>query len=677
MTEKFIYLIHSKQIISYSLFSKNIKIDEQTNIIDINNGNEIMKLSNIPINDTIKLYNYRLEKELIYNNSISLRNFGYLKIIIGLNLTILEEFITTGKSIPSRTILFKLLRKNKNLENYYRDSVKFIDNYKTKYNVSNMRYRNILIDRLITTENKEYTASNILKNNIYKYNNLYIDIELERFYLETDDINTNITIKGSILNTEKNCGKRFCLLHLLKLNNLKKDTTIDKYLYSKGTIIFTTNINKWKEEIKINYKNAIYICISNKLHFEKYTYHDLINADIVLVNYNFLLNSVFRNILLLYQNNNQSIEEIIETIILEYNRKTNLEYENKALLFLIQWKRMIIDEYDLLQTYNEYPYISSILKYTNSNYKWMIGNYMNITNNNILDMSKYIIDGEINTNLLSNNLFRERVFNILFENIKTFLSKPNIREYKINIKSNITENNENNIENNIDHNVKNLQHINSCLSKLKRNYCNNNTISNYLDNSNHYLININLTKLDDCPICLNKIDENNTGVLICGHIYCYTCVNNVPKCPNCRKFVNYKDIFSINNNLTNQVLSNRYGNKFNYFITHNTNISSKIIIFSELYNTVNIITNILQFMGYNVNNNLKKTYIMDNSNIFFIYSNQDFEITNWKQIDKIILWDNTLDSSSLEAFKEKNIYKNLLGLDKKKEIHIEYYQSIP
>lgn len=57
-----------------------------------------------------------------------------------------------------------------------------------------------------------------------------------------------------------------------------------------------------------------------------------------------------------------------------------------------------------------------------------------------------------------------------------------------------------------------------------------------------------------------------------------------------------------------------------------------------MYNTVDIISNILQHLGYNVYNNLKKKTIPETSNIYFIYTFNEYEITNWCQINKIILW---------------------------------------
>ena len=93
MSNKWFYFIHTKQIISFELFSKSLKINPKNicEVIDKKN-NEIIKLTNIPTGND-NLYTHRIEKELIYNKEWTSKEYGYLKCIIGVNTTLLEKYI--------------------------------------------------------------------------------------------------------------------------------------------------------------------------------------------------------------------------------------------------------------------------------------------------------------------------------------------------------------------------------------------------------------------------------------------------------------------------------------------------------------------------------------------------------------------------------------------------------
>ena len=56
------------------------------------------------------------------------------------------------------------------------------------------------------------------------------------------------------------------------------------------------------------------------------------------------------------------------------------------------------------------------------------------------------------------------------------------------------------------------------------------------------------TEDDDlCGICLTEIEDNDTGVTQCGHIFCYECLklwtNKKNNCPYCKKVLDENDVY--------------------------------------------------------------------------------------------------------------------------------------
>ncbi len=657
MSDKWFFFIHTKQIISYELFSKTLKLNPKniSQVIDKKNK-EIIKLTNIPIDNNDNLYNYRIEKELIYNKEWTSKEYGYLKCIIGINTTLLEKYIKKGNLIPSRSLLFKLIRKNNNkIINRTLDKINFsID---STIRASNLSFQNKTIEKLLELEdnlklnnrNREY----ILNKNIKKYGNIFFDTKLERFFLDINSIKTEIEYLGNVLNIEKKCGRKFCLLKLITMEKTRfsKNINNDKY-YSKASLIFTNDANKWKDEIKKWTPELNYICFYNKSHFEKYTYLDLINVDIVIVSYNFITNT-YMNIFSEYLQNNQTITEAIDTIKMENCRRHYLLQEQKTLISILKWNRIILDNFD---EYLDKDTISSIVLTTYSNYRWLLCNFNDITDTKCLHkISKFIIkDFEFNNNILESNIYK-RIINIKYKDIKQFLSKPRIFEKVIHIDENSNK---------------------SQLLKYKKNYLSKNDISNFLSGqSKKFISSVDINNIDNCCICMLPIKDNNIGLLKCGHIFCYSCVHTQSKCPTCRCNLDDGDIVNVEttHSFSSENISNEYGNKVAYLLNHLASYS-KMIIYSDKKDTVEIVSNLLEYKGYNVSTNLKKKYLSNNNNIYFIYTFFDYYIQNWDNITKVIIWDLKLSNSGLDIFNERNIYRNLLGLDSNKKITIEYYK---
>jgi hypothetical protein len=94
----------------------------------------------------------------------------------------------------------------------------------------------------------------------------------------------------------------------------------------------------------------------------------------------------------------------------------------------------------------------------------------------------------------------------------------------------------------------------------------------------------------ECPICLDKIKEEDLGITFCGHIYCYTCISTIikeaktsgmsSKCPNCNSALQLDKIFLISETKSSEV--NNLGTKLAWIINYIKQTPNKYrIIFSQ------------------------------------------------------------------------------------------------
>lgn len=94
----------------------------------------------------------------------------------------------------------------------------------------------------------------------------------------------------------------------------------------------------------------------------------------------------------------------------------------------------------------------------------------------------------------------------------------------------------------------------------------------------------------ECPICLDKIKEEDLGITFCGHIYCYSCISTIikesktsglnSKCPNCQKSIQLDKIFLISETKSSEV--NNLGTKLAWIVNYIKKTPNKYrIIFSQ------------------------------------------------------------------------------------------------
>jgi hypothetical protein len=157
-------------------------------------------------------------------------------------------------------------------------------------------------------------------------------------------------------------------------------------------------------------------------------------------------------------------------------------------------------------------------------------------------------------------------------------------------------------------------------------------IVSYYKNFLEIISDINKVKQENCSICLGTINEEDLGITICGHMYCYTCIciiikesTNGGKCPNCNITLSMDKIFYIGENKTKDI--DELGTKLAYIINYIKSTPNKFrIIFSQWDYLLKEVGKVL------TKNNINHLYCQGN-----VY-----------QKDKVLRLFNSLDNNSLD-----------------------------
>ncbi len=277
------------------------------------------------------------------------------------------------------------------------------------------------------TINNKHNTIDYYNQNIIKSNNIYLDVNQERFYLTKPDYNT-LKYYGGILLDETSLGKTLCFI-TLSLQNQTSFKNIEYiynskskiYLKTKATLIICPNYlcNHWLNEINkhsdLNTIDLKIICITTKNQYEKITYQDILDADFIILSINFLDNPIYKNLIKSYQGNQQNFNTIFSNIRYELLNNiyiNNLLNQNNIIFQLFSWGRIIIDQTQ--EIIKKIDLISSLY----GRYKWCITNKSFLESNlikilNIIcikNTPEMVIDETDITpnvwNIISNKLYR-------------------------------------------------------------------------------------------------------------------------------------------------------------------------------------------------------------------------------------------------------------------------------
>jgi hypothetical protein len=611
------------------------------------------------------------------------------KKILSLNTKLLE-LVDTYNSIDKNDDTLDENQPNKKIYSEFHEnninniSYELLDNNLTKMYGSYLNLKNIisncLINQILSNSPKVDISIRVfpnIKTELYPYqvNNLNWMYRIEKniYTEEHNEISKKCIFKGGGLFDEVGMGKTLQMITLINLNKSNfKNLIKNAKIYSKATLIIVPNhlCGQWSREFGIHTTKPIKIInLLTKNHYNKYTYWELANADVVIVNANFFINCK------LDQHEQRDELFLIADI-----------FEKNVNIFNIYWHRVAIDEFHEIETSN----LFIRLKYIESDYRWIISgtpfkeknieSFKSLDKTSLSEVMDYLtwnlnminrinIYEENNYNYIKNHFSRnthkanlkilklpeisEQTIWLKFTDTErmiynAYLADPNNTPYDVFLRQicchpMISEKLRDNLSNKVESlsdiqiQIKKMyftdfdkanENYKNCLDRIDRiegeieelekekktNLITYSNLKDELYNAKHRLV--DLKKIRDgkektllyykkflelissmenvvqqeCPICLDKIKEEDLGITFCGHIYCYTCISTIikeskssgisSKCPNCQNHLQLDKIFLISETKSSEV--NNLGTKLAWIINYIKQTPNKYrIIFSQ------------------------------------------------------------------------------------------------
>lgn len=274
-------------------------------------------------------------------------------------------------------------------------------------------YQKRTLNWLVNTEKRNKKINYSFNDEVF-FGDIVYDSVKKDFILVED--RKQINLKGGLLGDEMGLGKTFEMISLSVLNEQKEISYFrNNDICSKATLILSPNhlSNQWIREFKKTVKEEYglkIVALLTKVHFDKITYIDILDADFVVVSYNFLGNecyfsnwiskiSVAKKGQTYINSNLYNEEKALEQILLtEKNIKENpsILFETNPLINCIKFHRIIIDEFHELLTIDKYSYILKLLRLFKSDNKWvMTGTPFDKSDDCLGEMINFLTDYKI------------------------------------------------------------------------------------------------------------------------------------------------------------------------------------------------------------------------------------------------------------------------------------------
>jgi SNF2 family DNA or RNA helicase len=261
------------------------------------------------------------------------------------------------------------IKKGKKLYDYQRRSIKWM--YDTEINKKKLHYGNnykfeIEIGPLVF----DIISKSLVMKNARDY----------------------VMFKGGALIDEVGLGKTIqmltlCILNPTPVNELSYVDTDHNMLKSRATLIICPNqlCGQWTREIAgmINRQDLRIVNMLTKSHFDKYTYQDLLDADFVIISYNFIGNNCLADKYTKTLSTSKSyhkstswddkaVDKVLKTMAGELANNPVSLFQKEPVFPLIFWHRIIIDEFHEVYTVNKYSYVKNLIPHLKGTYKWIV-----------------------------------------------------------------------------------------------------------------------------------------------------------------------------------------------------------------------------------------------------------------------------------------------------------------
>lgn len=275
----------------------------------------------------------------------------------------------------------------------------------------------------------------------------------QSFTLDTQK--KNLLFRGGALIDEVGLGKTIQMTTLSLLNptnDLKYIRPNSNKLFSRATLIMCPNqlCGQWKRELEDKIKSdygVTIIPLLTKVHFDKYTYQDILDADFVILSYSFLDNKAFLDTWLSKVSKNKSYHksspsvfnhEIVNNVLDEIGNNIVKDpaslFTPNVVLPIIHWHRVIVDEFHEIYTIDKYKHIINLLPLFNATYKWCVTGTPFDKNpnclNNMIDFATGYSLSKLKSNsklILNQNIKNHILFNFFRRNTKKSIND----EYKL------------------------------------------------------------------------------------------------------------------------------------------------------------------------------------------------------------------------------------------------------
>ncbi len=300
----------------------------------------------------------------------------------------------------------------------------FTKDKNNNFNIKLFEYQQKAIMRMIEIENN--INMEFVRSSIFELDNNNIIWDPHHDMVVEKDAITKVKSNGGILSDTMGLGKTITTIGLMHYGKTwKKEDILTNKIYSKATLVIVPShlAKQWVDEyIKAHRTTKKVVVILTKTHHDKTTYQDMIEADIVIVTIQFLLNiknycSInynFRTITTFdYIDRFFKLNEVLEKML----ENNNYIHCDKPLFEFFHFNRVIIDEgHEIMEHENISAkiggFINHFIKNINCKYRWYVSgtpftSFKGIKNiMDYLDIS-FIIDNEImkiyndGTNLLN------------------------------------------------------------------------------------------------------------------------------------------------------------------------------------------------------------------------------------------------------------------------------------
>lgn len=386
----------------------------------------------IPLDLDTNLYQVTMFTTYYGNNINNIAKYT----TVGVNNDLLKKYVSENKKIPNQEFLVKLCRYH---NSYYK--VSQIGNISSQKNDTDTISEEIItkiksttgdiVDPMISNPDflscqlYDYQKRSIYwmlqrekekKQIIFNINDeviigqVFFDAMRQTFTFGTD--RKSITFYGGSLIDEVGLGKTVQMTSLALLNHANNVSYIRpgiNKLCSRANLVLCPNqlCGQWKRELEKMVKpqyNLKVILLLTKVHFDRYTYQDLLDADFVIVSFNFFDNKAFLSKWIKQISSNGSYHKGIgsafnlNSVKLVFDKMGSELITNPCSIFqtnplipLIRWHRVIIDEFHEIYTVPKYLYMMNLLPIIEGKYRWCVtGTPFDKSNACLLRMLDYV-----------------------------------------------------------------------------------------------------------------------------------------------------------------------------------------------------------------------------------------------------------------------------------------------